>query len=119
MILNQLSVERNQLNKETLCRNLGLTFNQLYQTDQIFHINDYELVKKLHKKLTKVLHSDWSLNSIEQIINRINTKQDLENLFNALDPIYEYNLKEFQKKIEGKCLIEIEIKTFQFYKIIN
>ncbi|CAM4982218.1 unnamed protein product [Rotaria socialis] len=113
MILNQLSVERNQLNKETLCRNLGLTFNQLYQTDQIFHINDYELVKKLHKKLTKVLHSDWSLNSIEQIINRINTKQDLENLFNALDPIYEYNLKEFHKNIEGKCLIDI-LTTISF-----
>ncbi|CAF4121327.1 unnamed protein product [Rotaria magnacalcarata] len=54
-----------------------------------------------------VLHSGWTLKSIKQIINHIDSTNKIQCLFDALDPIYEYGLKEFDNNIQGKSLIDI------------
>ncbi|UJR34812.1 hypothetical protein I4U23_027593 [Adineta vaga] len=99
-ILNQICVEINSTNKQILYKNLDLN-------NQIIDINKCELIKKLHGKLIKILHSGWTLKSIQQIINYIDSNEDIKHLFDALDPIYEYRLKEFDNNIQGKMLIDI------------
>ncbi|CAF4492840.1 unnamed protein product, partial [Didymodactylos carnosus] len=108
--LNELSVEINEFNEQILCINLDLNKkndNKLIKNQRLIDTNECEMINKLHKKLTKVLDSGWSIKSIKQLIDHINSKEILENLFNALDPIYEYNLKEFDNNIKGKNLIDI------------
>ncbi|CAF1398910.1 unnamed protein product [Adineta steineri] len=106
-LLDQLCVEVNESNKQILCTNLGLSNKQFIKTDKPIDIKEYEIVKKLHRKLTKVLHSGWALKSIKQIIDHIDSAKKIQSLFDALDPIYEYGLKEFDNNIKGKSLIEI------------
>ncbi|CAF3836247.1 unnamed protein product [Rotaria sp. Silwood1] len=107
-ILNQVCVEINSTNNQILCMNLGL--NRI--NNQIIDINKCEIIKKLHGKLIKILHSGWTLKSIQQIINHIDLKKDIKRLFDALDPIYEYRLKEFDNNIKGKTLIDILTSIF-------
>ncbi|CAF3062018.1 unnamed protein product [Rotaria sp. Silwood2] len=106
-LLDQICVEVNQSNKQILRTNLGLSNNQSVKTDKPIDIKEYEIVEKLHRKLTKVLHSGWALKSIKQIIDHIDSTNKIECLFDALDPIYEYGLKEFDNNIKGKTLIDI------------
>ncbi|CAF3098963.1 unnamed protein product, partial [Rotaria sp. Silwood2] len=107
-ILDQVCVEINSINKQILYMNLGL--NRI--NNQIIDINKCEIIKKLHGKLIKILHSGWTLKSIQQIINHIDFKKDIKRLFDALDPIYEYRLKEFDNNIKGKTLIDILTSIF-------
>ena len=104
ILLNQLCVEVNESNKQILRANLGLSNQQSAKT---IDIKEYEILKKLHGKLTKVLDSGWTLKSIKQIIDHIDSAEKIQSLFDALDPIYEYGLKEFDNNIKGKTLMEI------------
>lgn len=118
-LLDQLCVEVNQSNKQILHTNLGLPNNQSVETDKPIDIKEYEIVKKLHRKLTKVLHSGWSIKSIKQLIDHIDSTKKIQSLFDALDPIYEYGLKEFDNNIKGTSLIEILTSSSSWFSREN
>jgi preprotein translocase subunit SecA len=104
------SVERNILKvlneKQTVAiqKKEKLDLNQL--KIDIIDI-DYSLMNKLHKKLMKISLSGWPWKSIKELIKLIDSNDKIQHLLNALDPIYEYNLKEYDDNIKDKNLIDI------------
>ncbi|CAM2721942.1 unnamed protein product [Rotaria socialis] len=116
-LLGQLNVDVTEFNKEILRDNLGLLKGKCVPAaasdkNEIIDSKDCELVYELHQKLTKILtFAGWILESIIQLLSHANSKVKLEHLLNSLDPIYEYNLREYDQNMKGKNLFHILTTT--------
>ena len=113
-LLGQIDVEITELNKHILRENLGLikknsvAISSNENKDEIVGIKHGELLYKFHQKLIKILTSaGWLFESIGKLISFVDSKLKLEHLLHSLDPIYEYNLKECDRNLEGKNVLEI------------
>lgn len=124
-LLGQLDVQITEFNKEILRENLGLkkknsvVISPIKNQNEIIDNKDCELLYTLHQKLTKILTCvDWLLQSIVELLSHVDSKLKLEHLLNSLDPIYEYNLKEYDQNMKGKSLFQI-LKTTSSEKWIT
>ncbi|CAF4292551.1 unnamed protein product [Rotaria sp. Silwood2] len=108
-VLSQLNVEITELNRNILKKTLGIIKANVSTTSsEIFvNIHDYELIIHLHRKLIKIVTVDWSMKSIRKLIDFIHTEDELKYLLDALDPIYEYSLKEYESDVKGNSLFDI------------
>ncbi|CAF4582520.1 unnamed protein product, partial [Didymodactylos carnosus] len=106
-LLDELSVDSNDFSKDILKKHLNL-IEEKKKDDLSIDINDCQLLNNLHKKLTKMLTCNWSIESIRELILHIdNSKEKLEHLLHSLDPVYEYNLKKYDCNIRGNNLFDI------------
>ncbi|CAM4888627.1 unnamed protein product [Rotaria socialis] len=108
-LLSLLGVELTEFNRDILKKYLGVPIKNFLATrsKEIANVEDYESVIHLHKKLNKVVAAGWSMNSIRKLIDFIDTEDVLTYLLHALDPIYEYNLSEYDSNMKGENLFDI------------
>lgn len=108
-LLSQLSVDLTAFSRDILKKNLGFTLEKYSasQSKEIVNIKDYTSITHLHKKLIKVAIAGWSMKSIRELLDCIDSEEKLKNLLNAIDPIFEYNLKEYDSNVQGNVLFDI------------
>ena len=85
--------------KVYICKKFSISEESRLESDTI--------LGKLHQKLTMVMESGWSLSSVQRLVQNIDNQQKFEVLVNALDPIYEYTLKEYDSNIRGQNIFTI------------
>jgi preprotein translocase subunit SecA len=85
--------------KVYICKKFSISEESRLESDTI--------LGKLHKKLTMVMESGWSLSSVQRLVQNIDNQQKFEALVNALDPIYEYTIKEYDSNIRGQNIFTI------------
>ena len=103
-LLCQLSVEATEFNRDMLKKNLDF--------DMTKHLNienktSIDTVIYLHRKLIKIVLAGWSIKSLRRLIENITSEETLVHLSEAIDPIYEYHLKEYDSNVQGNCLFDI------------
>ena len=79
--------------------------NQKFSSEEKISINK-SLLERIQIKLGNLLNSGWLVSSLSQLIEIVN-KDNIEHMLDALDPIYEYNLREYETDINGKELLTI------------
>ncbi|CAF2965994.1 unnamed protein product, partial [Rotaria sp. Silwood2] len=108
-LLNKLGVELTEYNRDVLKKTLGFTMKKYLtiQGKEIVEIEDYKLVVHLHRKLNKIRAIGWPMNSVRILLDFINSEDELKHMLHALDPIFEYNLFEYDRNDNGDKLFDI------------
>ena len=103
-LLCQLSVEATEFNRDMLKKNLDFDMTKHLNMENKTSI--YTVIY-LHRKLIKIVLAGWSIKSVRRLIENITSDETLKHFSKAIDPIYEYQLKEYDSNVQGNCLFDI------------
>jgi len=74
-------------------------------------VSDIVLLKKAKESIATLLENKWQILSLGLLMSKLHSEQSLKDMIQALVPVCEYGLKEYDTDIQDKSLIDILSKA--------